>query len=59
MKMFVREFIQCRTFPRIFYRVRNAWSAFYTRVRDLYPVRNAQSAFYTWVRVLYLVDRSQ
>ena len=31
MKTFVREFIHCRTFLRVLYRVRNAQSAFYTK----------------------------
>ena len=30
LKTFVREFIQCRTFPRVLYLVRNARSACYT-----------------------------
>ena len=47
IKTFVREFIQCRTFLRVLYLVRNARSAFCTWVRILYPVRNAYSAFYT------------
>ena len=41
IKTFVREFIQCRTFLRVLYWVRNARSAVYTWVRILYPVRNA------------------
>ena len=39
IKMFVREFLQCRTFLRVLYWVLNARSAFYTWVRILYLVR--------------------
>ena len=41
LKTFVLDFIQCRTFLSVLYRVRNAQSEFYTRVRILYPVHNA------------------
>ena len=41
VKTFVLDFIQCRTFLTVLYRVRNAQSVFYTWVHILYPVRNA------------------
>ena len=40
VKTFVLDFIQCRAFLSVVYRVRNAQSVFYTGDRILYPVRN-------------------
>ena len=34
------DFIQSRTFLSVLYRVRDAQSVFYTRVRVLYPIRS-------------------
>ena len=54
MKTFVREFIQCRTFLRVLYRVRNARSAFfipecafYIQSVMLSPRFIPESVFYT------------
>ena len=47
MKTFVGEIIQCRTFLRVLYRVRNARSASYTQSVMLSPRFIPESAFYT------------
>ena len=52
----MREFIQCRIFLRVLYRVRNARSAFYTGVRILYPVGNAYYYISKLVRALRLAN---